>query len=217
MNYDPIARLQRVAADVRGRSVLVLGSAPGAVAPADIGDRLVVTINGSQEILRSWTGESPYLTLFNTVYFRSRASTSFARKMLRGTRTRNLIVMQNRRCHLCAVARLLVARYGYDHLVCMEPVERTRVVADALSSEAFADLKPSNGVFAALLMLHLGAADVTLAGFSFSRSGHAYNSMNLPRNHVDDDRRVLVRVSELGLPVTCTSPDFSVESGLACV
>jgi hypothetical protein len=76
---------------------------------------------------------------------------------------------------------------------------------------------PSNGIFLALLALHLGASRILMSGFSLSRIGHAYNTLDLPRRHVDGDTLALRRIVQSGLPIFTNDERFARESGLPLI
>jgi len=76
---------------------------------------------------------------------------------------------------------------------------------------------PSNGIFLALLALHLGARRILMSGFSLSRTGHAYNTLNLRRVHIEGDTLALRRIAGLGLPIFTNDERFSRESGLPLI
>ena len=199
----------------KGESAFVLGSAPKFIIPNSIQDLRLLTVNGSQFKL----GERvPDLTLFNTSLVKSSFLANIeARKVLRGLKTKNLIVLTGNsgwRKKLHVSYCLFRLRYKARRLHLMNSHVREAVLKDFLGLEMKSPYLPSNGVFLAMLACYLGASSVLMGGFSFSQSGHSYNKLNLERGHVDADRIVLNRVLELELPIFAIDSDFAQDSGL---
>lgn len=198
-----------------GESAFVLGSAPKFIIPSSMQGLRLLTVNGSQFKLGQRT---PDLTLFNTSLVKSSFLANMeARKVLRGLKTKNLIVLTGnsgwrKRFHVL----YCLFRLGYkaSRLHLMNSRTREAVLKNFLGLEMKSPHLPSNGVFLAILACYLGANSVLMGGFSFSQSGHSYNKLNLERGHVDADRVVLSRVLELGLPIFAIDSDFARDSGL---
>ena len=95
--------------------------------------------------------------------------------------------------------------------------DRGRIMQGLLGDAYDERQPPSNGVFLALLALHLGANRILMSGFSLSKTGHAYNTLNLDRRHLDGDTAALRRIVALGLPVFTNDERFSRESGLPLI
>lgn len=201
-----------------GQHVFVLGSGPGSSAPPASG-WATATVNGSQALLQGLgLPARPTLTLMHNTLIKSRLHSNIAaRKVLRGLATGHLVMMDREPSfkHRClARIRLWALGYRYDTLTLLDYGARQRIIAQMLQQPYDSEQHPSNGIFLALLVLHLGAASVLMSGFSLSRGGHAYNTHNFPREHVNADLLALQRMAELGLPVFTNDPVFSVESGL---
>lgn len=192
---------------------LVLGSAPGARAPSGLAGWHLVSVNASQVVADGWGLPVPILTLFGTTVLGMRASDRAAQQALRGKRTQCLVMMRDGSNGLVHEFNLWRMRYGYDHRVRLTTHDRLEMLR-AMLGEDIANLKPSNGIVLALLALRLGAPSVVMAGFSLQQSGHAYNTANHPRNHVDADRAVLRAVEAQGLPIATTSDDLAEQTGL---
>lgn len=202
----------------KGERAFVFGSAPKYTIPDLMHDCRVLTVNGSQFKL---AGRTPDLTLFNTSLVKSSFLANIeARKALQGLRTKNLIVLAGKpswrkRLH----TQYCLFRLGYkaERLHLMDSADREWVLKSFLGLDMKNPHLPSNGVFLAVLACYLGANEVLMGGFSLSHAGHSYNNLNLERGHVNADRVVLGRVSELGLPIFAIDPDFARDSGLRTV
>jgi hypothetical protein len=206
--------------DFSGRQVFALGSAPDSFPPpAGSGPWLVVTVNGSQAVLeRLGLPAIPVMTLMNRSVLKSSiVSGVAARKVLRGLSTENLVVMSHKvsaRHRLLIVLRLWWLGYRYRSLTVLDMRHRSHVMAGVLGDAYDAGKPPSNGIFLALLALHLGASRILISGFSLSKAGHAYNRLDLPRRHLDGDTLALRRIVASALPVYTNDERFSRESGL---
>lgn len=206
------------------KSVFVLGSAPNPVPPPEAGHGWVsMTVNGSQASLANLGLDSmPNATIFNTSLIKTNyAPNAAARHVLRGKRTENLIVLSEsnslrKRIHV--ILRLLILQYKYKTLTILTTHTRLKIIEETIQKKLLERKdQPSNGIFTALLALHLGAEKVLLSGFSLSKQGHAYNNLNFKRAHATGDLIVLERAVELGLPIYTTDRDFSTESGVPLI
>jgi hypothetical protein len=134
--------------------------------------------------------------------------------VLRDGRTRCLLLMSDPMARLQLMIRLALLGYRYERLIFLSPEQRAAVIRDVLGEK---DIKPSNGVFLAALALYLGSPRVVVSGFSFTTAGHAYNDLNLPRNHVNADATALTAAVTRGLPIFTNDPVFAKESGLPLI
>lgn len=207
--------------DFINQKILVLGSAPGATPPyGNLDDWKTITINGSQASLEKIGLPSlPFATLFNTSLIKTRYNINVAaRKVLRGKKTENLIVLSRStslRKKLHVIFRLLILNYRYKTLSILSTADRISIMEDVLKTKLPGrEHQPSNGIFTVLLSVYLGARIVLMSGFSLSKQGHAYNNLNFKRAHVIGDQLALQRAVELGLPIFTSDPSFSEESGI---
>jgi O-antigen ligase len=209
--------------DFSGRQVFALGSAPDSFPPPEgSGPWLAATVNGSQAVLeRLGMPAIPVMTLMNRSVLKSSiVSGVAARKVLRGLSTDHLVVMSHKvssRHRLLIVLRLWWLGYRYRSLTVLDVRERSHVMEKLLGDGYDASKPPSNGIFLALLVLHLGASRILMSGFSLSQAGHVYNKLDLPRRHLDGDALALRRIVASGLPVYTNDERFSRESGLPLI
>lgn len=194
--------------------VLVLGSAPGAIPPADLFGRRVLTVNASQVTAAGWGVERPDVTLFGTTVLGLRPSNRAAQLVLAGRGTGCLVRMSDGSTTVIHDFNLWRMRYKADRVASLDVAARRRLLAHLVGEEIAQRYKPSNGVYLVALALALGATDVVMAGISLTVAGHAYNNANHPRHHVDADRAVLQALVASGLSISTTSADFAAESGL---
>jgi O-antigen ligase len=209
--------------DLGGRQVFALGSAPDSLPPpAGSGEWLAVTVNGSQALLEGLRlPATPVMTVMNRSVLKSSiVSGVAARKVLCNLSTDHLIVISHKvssKHRLLIALRLWWLRYRYGSLTVLDTRDR-REIMEQLLGDAYDESKPpSNGIFLALLAVHLGASRVLMSGFSLSRTGHAYNDLNLPRRHVDGDALALRRIVASGLPIFTNDERFARESGLPLI
>ncbi len=201
--------------DLKGKKVFVLGSGPNSRPPKDIESIWeVLTVNGSQSILDKWSCKKPFLSLFSTLILKNKSYSIVTRDVLVGRATKNLIVVNDKMNKCIIWIKLKLLRYGYENLFVISPDQRKQIIASVLNNNYETIPKPSNGVFLAILAIYLGAEEVLMSGFSLTKAGHAYNDMNMKRSHSNEDREILRRIIEIGLPIFTNDPEFSNESGL---
>jgi hypothetical protein len=209
--------------DLKGRQVFALGSAPDSFPPpAGSGAWSIVTVNGSQAVLeRLGLPVTPVMSLMNRSVLKSTiVSGVAAREVLRRLSTDNLVVVSHevtRKQYLLIAFRLWWLRYRYRSLTVLDMSHRSRIMQGLLGDGYDERDPPSNGVFLCLLALHLGASRILMSGFSLSRTGHAYNNLNLRRRHLDGDRLALRRIVALKLPIFTNDERFSRESGVPLI
>lgn len=203
-----------------GRTVVVVGSAPGSVRPAgwDASWR-IVTVNASQGAAGGWLPRPPDLTLmqFNQIEGANPNAVE-VRRVLRGQRTGLLCVLHWRHDRARLERGLAAFGYRYDGLRLMSRHERMALmqrVTGRLSLELEADSKWSNGVVAAALALHAGAARVILTGINPASRGHGYNGLALPRLHGATDAAALRGFAARGDPVFTADAAVARETGLS--
>jgi hypothetical protein len=161
------------------------------------------------------------MTLMNRSILKSSiVSGVAAREVLRGRSTDNLVVMSHKagsKHRLLIALRLWWLRYGYRSLTVLHMHSRGQIMGQLIGDAYDAANPPSNGIFLALLALHLGATRILMSGFSLSRTGHAYNQLNLQRRHVDGDTLALQRIAARKLPIFTNDERFARECGLPLI
>jgi hypothetical protein len=206
--------------DFTGRQVFALGSAPDSFPPpAGSGTWSVITVNGSQAVLeRLGLPATPVMTLMNRSVLKSSIRTgTAAREVLCGRSTGDLVVVSHKvssKQRALIALRLWWLRYRYQSLTVLDMLHRSEIMHNLLGDAYDAAQPPSNGVFLALLALHLGASRILMSGFSLSSAGHAYNNLGLRRGHMDGDTAALHRIVASRLPVFTNDARFARESGL---
>lgn len=200
--------------------VLVVGSAPVSHKPADLDSTFrVVTINGSQSVTKSWGIDAPDVTLvqFNQIEGTNTNAVE-VRRVLSGERTGRLFVLLWRKDDRARLENGLAAfDYRYDMLTIVDRYERMALldrVVRTKSLELDADSKCSNGINAVLFALYNGATAVIITGINPGSGGHAYNKVNLSRQHVRMDQEILTRLLQQGYPIFTTDPVVSETIGL---
>ncbi|MBO9096826.1 MULTISPECIES: membrane-anchored protein [unclassified Rhizobium] len=200
--------------------VLVVGSAPVSHKPADFDDRFrVVTINGSQAVTEAWGIEEPDVTFvqFNQIEGTNTNAVE-VRRVLNGKRTGALFVLLWRKDERERLERGLQAfNYKPRTLTIVDRYERMALLDRVVGRKSFemdTDSKCSNGINAVLFALYNGSTAVIITGINPNSGGHAYNQVNLSRQHVRMDQEILVRLMQQGYPVFTTDPSVSESIGL---
>jgi hypothetical protein len=200
--------------------VLVVGSAPVSHKPADFDARFrVITINGSQAVTRAWGIETPDVTFvqFNQIEGTNTNAVE-VRRVLNGQRTGTLFVLLWRKDDRERLENGLRSfNYRSERLIIVDRYERMALldrVAGWKSFELDADSKCSNGINAVLFALYNGATAVIITGINPNSGGHAYNKVNLSRQHVRMDQEILLKLMQQGQPIFTTDPAVSEAIGL---
>lgn len=190
----------------------VLGSAPRLCPPAP-GDWTFATVNASQAILAGW-GHTPTITLLGRTWRRLNPTKRSVRHVMNGLRTKHLIGVGTPRNYRTFKTTARELNYGYENLSILTTDKREAIVRQMLGHDFDVSNKLSNGVILGLLALHQGADEVVLSGLSLTQSGHAYNDVNQPREHVDADALGLACAMRRGLALFTNDAAFAAESGL---
>lgn len=200
--------------------VLVVGSAPISHKPADFDESFrVVTINGSQSVTKGWGIDVPDVTLlqFNQIEGTNTNAVE-VRRVLSGERTRTLFVLLWRKDDRPRLEKGLRAfNYSYDRLTIVDRYERMALLGRVVKTQSLemdADSKCSNGINAVLFALYNGATAVIITGINPRSGGHAYNQVNLSRQHVKMDEEVLLKLLKQGYPIFTADPAVSEAIGL---
>ncbi|WP_110667979.1 hypothetical protein [Salinicola halophilus] len=212
-------RLKRwMSDDLVDRNCLILGSAPEPVMPSPRRYSRCVCINGSPWVAARH-GLVPDLTViagYTTRVEREVSSQSLER--LRGLRTSRLLFVTAGNEFEAGSAVLRERGFESGSSYAADPLMRAAILEDTLrgsdSGLGKRDDRVSNGLFAVVLALWLGARKVTLAGFSLA-GGHSYIGEETPRFHVDGDVACLKLLAHrYGSRVTTTNPTLAAEIGL---
>lgn len=199
---------------------LVAGSGPNFAMPNGFGDDwAIVSVNASQVLIEPFANRPPDLTIWRGKIFLDSESNNDVHAQLIGRHTKCLLVdgMWMRREGRMAQT-LAHLQYRADVLVMQNRYRRAKVYKDVLDSYAGLGRGiniPSNGVFATVLALRLGASPVVTTGISLSVGGHAYRPRDIPRLQADEDRGVLRLIAASMTNVYTTDPAVSRETGLA--
>lgn len=199
--------------------VVVVGSAPISHKPDGFDESFrVITINGSQTVVKKWGVEVPDITLmqFNQIEGTNTNAVE-VRRVLNGQRTKMLYVLLWREGLPRLEAGLKAFDYRYDRLQMVDRYQRMALldkICGLKNCEMEAESKCSNGVNAVLFALCNGAPSVIITGINPDSGGHAYNQENLARMHVQMDRQILTRLMQKGYPVYTADPAVSKAIGL---
>lgn len=201
-----------------GGPVLLLGSAPTASVPADFGhDWTLVCANAAQAGGDRLGLASPQLIVLRTNFFDAGRVHAEAREALRNRSATHVVFRGVPEQKAYVADQLADLAFTYETLTVVERQKRERIVLQAVGNvpaliAVNRDL--SNGVFSLCCCIDLFRQPVVMSGFSFSVAGHAYNASNLPRAHVDQDRKALRIIQSRGWPVYASEAKFAEESGL---
>jgi hypothetical protein len=176
--------------------VVVVGSAPISHRPAGWNDDFkIITINGSQSVIKDWGVASPDVTFiqFNQIEGTNTNAVE-VRRVLTGAHTRMLYVLLWRDGQERLEHGLRAFDYRYDDMKIVNRYERMALIdriGGVRGTELSAESKCSNGINAVMFALHNKAPAVIITGINPNASGHIYNQQNLARMHKDMDRQVL--------------------------
>lgn len=177
-----------------GAHCLVLGSAPGAAAPAKEEFDRLVCVNASPWVARALDlGEPDLLVLAGyTTAARKPVPEASMQRMAGLTSKWTLFVEVGQEAGE-AQASLLAHDFAPGEFTPLDAMARAALIREACGEDLGLgprDSRVSNGVFAILFALWSGAHKVVIAGMSLD-GGHSYMREATPRHHQDGDRRCL--------------------------
>lgn len=199
-------------------NVLVLGAGPGSFIPPCFDETWsIISINASQAAFRD-KELIPDFTLVGTSTLRNKPTNREAKDVLRGRKTRTLILFDRDKFIDNQRYKLFRLGYSYDRVIFLSTAERLEWIRCATGIVVKDNTqKPSNGVAAAFLCVSAGVKKIVMTGFSLTKEGHAYNDSNRERAHVQGDKTALRLAIMRGHPIFTNQSDFSEESGVPLV
>lgn len=211
--YDlALAELPRISGPA-----IVVGSAPDPHQPAGIDDTWFrISINASQLVLEQFGLPPPHLTIFQSLIKESHRNRYW--KALRGRETGHVVFIVNSRNDGMISEFLERQSYRAYKVTPMSHLVRKAVIADLakhhLTSTDSRELSVSNGIFATMLALKLGAEKVVLSGFSLEPGWAHEPAITAVRNHQKMDRLACQLMVRHNLPVYASDLDFAAKTGL---
>lgn len=197
--------------------VLVVGSAPDAIAPDLRSIDKTICVNASAWNAREMGLGLPDMTVvagFSTLLDKPvRAATQ---KVWRRLATRDLVFIEAGATAFEGRRVLDQCGFEYRTFTSITQVERAAIIGEVCGQELALgrrDDRISNGMFAAALAMWAGAQEVVLAGFSMS-GGHAYMGEGTPREHQAGDDAFLRLASSLPARLRATGRELSQAYGL---
>jgi hypothetical protein len=198
--------------------VLLLGSAPTAIVPPDFAPHwTLVCVNASQASADALGLPRPRLVVLRKGVFYSQQVDLETAAALAGRSAEAVAIRDEEGERGFFEANLNRIGYRYDRLVMLGRSKRERIILNgtqSLGQVIAINRDLSNGIFSLFASIDLFRQPVVMSGFSFSVAGHAYNASNLPRAHVDQDRKALRIIRSRGWPVYASEAKFAEESGL---
>ena len=199
---------------------LVVGSAPSVTLPLDVApDWAIVTVNASQIITDGAGLQAPTLSIFRDRIWERRRHQDDVWRTLSGRRTPVAVpIIATADDH--SFGRKSAARGYVAERVAPLPVSLRAAIICEMSRSGMIDLKGprsiSNGLFAALLALKLGASSVVMSGFSLSggRYGLPHDTPGFGRAHRGGDAAMTRLMRRRGLPIFAADEGFAEATGL---
>lgn len=197
--------------------VLVIGSAPGSEIPRDVtADWQIVAVNSSQAVTDAAGLPAPSLTVFRDRILVPGKHQEGVWEILAGRTTAVAVPIIATSADRGFAAEAEKRGYHAQSVAEISRHDRGALIRE-MSGTGLVDLigpySISNGMFAAVLALKLGAAPVVLAGFS-THAGRSGFAGSPPRLHVKGDRTVGRRLRQRKLPVFAADPAYARSTGL---
>lgn len=199
--------------------VLVVGSAPESNLPDGFDDTFhVITINGSQNIVKHWGIDVPDVTFmqFRQIYGTNDNAVA-VRRVLSGERTGLLYVVRWAGSLKPLIDGLADFNYRYAQLQIVSRYERMAMfnnVTGVLNCEDDLETKFSNGVTAILYAINSGAQSVVISGINPKSTGHVYNDLGLIRHHSHSDGEILQILRKRGYNIYTADPEVALSTRL---
>jgi hypothetical protein len=198
---------------------LVVGSAPNPTLPKGVDETwLRVSVNASQAVLAHFGLPDPHLTVFQPKIKFADAGRDAYWRVLSGLGTEHLVFIVNGKNDGEIAPFLREKRYRTDKITACCESMKAAITADVtgrfLLSPFVGQRSISNGVFAALLALKMGARPVVMSGFSL-RDGYFHSgSQQAKRNHVYPDFHACREAALRGHPLFAADAEFAAATGL---
>jgi hypothetical protein len=195
---------------------LVVGSAPEPHRPVGLNhDWSVVTVNASQITSDDFGLKKPDLTVFRDDICGSGTHQNAVWAALRGKQTTHVIANMGSSDDAGIAAFMATQNYRAEHVTELNRHVRGAIIAD-VSGRYYVKVTAgvSNGIFATLLALKLGASPVVMSGFSFTPGWYFAPGIPGARGHIPADKVICRAIVERGLPVFAADPAFAENSGL---
>jgi hypothetical protein len=196
----------RLSPELKGKRCLVLGSAPDTRVPRPGDYDRCICINGSPFVAHA-SGIAVDLVImvgFTTAMKKDISALSIEK--LKDLQARDLLFISAGDALEHALAVLESVDFRFQSYSQMNALERAAIVGELCIEElglGQRDDRISNGVFAVVLALWCGAAEVIVSGISLS-GGHAY-AAGTQRDHQNGDRRCLMILAERFADRLCTT------------
>lgn len=192
-------------------TALVVGSAPEPTRPLGLDPSwFTISINASQVTAADFGIDVPDLTVFRDGITKPGTHQDAVWSALSGRSTRCLVA------NMGSAEDQGIAAYCAGKAYAPESVsELNRHIRGAIIAEISGSLRVnltggiSNGIFAALLALKLGAPRVVLSGFSFTPGWYFAKGTPAHRGHVPADRAVCEAIAARRLPVYAADQKFA--------
>lgn len=174
------------------KAIFVLGSAPNAVIPSEIGRYFVIAANGA---IAAFPDLVPDVLMLNGyALVENHGVGPETRSRLRGRRVKKLIVIDNlKKSDKSTASRVLELGIQYEDIEFWSKVGRAETCTNA-SGIQYAGLTgndiPSTGVTAICYALSL-SNDVTISGINVESDGHSYSGETHKRGHIEVDSKTL--------------------------
>ena len=195
---------------------IVVGSAPNPTRPQGLSAGwYVVSVNASQRTAEEFGISQPDLTIFRDDVDKPSEIHDAFWASVAGRRTKHLIAIMGSSENRGIAIRLTAGNYHAERVTELDRHVRGAMVVE-MSGLYHVGLHHgvSNGIFAALLALRLGASPVVMSGFSFSPGWHFDKKAPAPRGHIGPDKAVCAALVERGYPIFASDPNFAELSGL---
>lgn len=198
---------------------LVVGSAPNPTKPKGVDDSWFrISVNGSQFVLEKFGLGSPNFTVFQSRIFVKDERRKPYWEVLSGRSTETLL-LSNRKREIPEALNFLASK----NYKAARVIHASEWLKGLLASEVtgafvttpyrFNDIL-SNGMFAALLALRMGASPVVMSGFSVQDGWSHAPSVANRRKHLVIDAKATKLALERGYPLFTSELGFSERMGI---
>lgn len=198
---------------------LVVGSAPNPTRPEGVdASWFRVSVNASQLLLSQFGLPEPHLTIFQPKIKVDDDNRQGYWRVLAGCGTEHLLFIVNGKNDGTIAPFLAERGYRAGRITPIRDVTKTSVMSDItgyyLLSPTVGQRSVSNGIFAAMLALKLGAKPVVMSGFSMEDGYFYSNQLPAKRNHVAPDLKACKGAMEQGHLIYTSDPGFAAATGL---
>jgi len=199
-----------LASHFAGKRCLVVGSAPGARIPDRSRFDACICVNGSPWTAAQFGMQTTDMTVVSghKTKVRDFDVALATLEAWRGLHTNILLFVEVGDSAKHAQHIFAKTGFSYDTFHSIDSTARTEIIRRACGDEiAASSARVSNGIFAAIVAMWVGAQEIIFSGFSM-KGGHSYMAYETRRGHQEGDSHFFSSTGRFSCQITTTSEEL---------